>query len=877
MSKTWYSIGSSDAEKILKTNAACGLSHKAARSRIKKEGRNDFFYTKEKSLFSLLRALVSDPTFILLVCVDVISALFGEMLAALGIGVVIVVHLASMFVIYRLSCQRLTEISSSCRPKARIIREGKLFVADSEKIARGDIVLLEKGDIVPCDLRLVSSDNLKVNIFTGRNSEKQYVVCEPSADVIYKEGASSEFFEFRNMLYAGSIVVSGNARGIAVETGKRTYIGTLDGGIPLNDGTEHPKTLSELKSFSKVYCLVMLVAILPLTIVGIFSYGFDNILSTFLLSVSVLTSALGDLIYIIGNIVSANILHKCATAEKDRVLIKSSETIDTLAGTEELILVGDSAITDKTMRVSQAFANGKEYKGKEILDKNMIPAAELMTVMMRAVNSYPSQSLLGKVDIPLSFCDYAQRTGADLSTLNLRFFVRSLSFGEINEALVNEGNSAYAVCVSVSNKLLDLCSYEYLNNENVVISKSKREELELFFSSAAKQGGRVYTVAKCINGMYVLYGMFLIKRFTNFEARNTFKKLNSLGIKTTAFIDNLSSFYSLRESGIITDVGEVAIASKDGPSAFEKDRSAYVGYSYSEIKKYINMRRRNGIKVAVYDVRASGYILFKCADISITADSSVKKFPDANPRQIDSYVLSGNDLSDDGSQTLRLFSNVAIPRADIRSGGVASIYNAFLSARNVIKSIIFAISYLLCAQLARASFVIPALVCGAQTVASVYLLIGGLIIDMAMIFALSVSTLDGCQGKFKVPSMKNPFRLCKKELFAIGVSSFVGSICSIIIYFVTRHDVSVAVFASLCLAQILMSLRIKRSVFGKKYGVCRLQLIFIAAIILLAVAFVSVSLLTKSLPLLALVCVPITPILYFALSAFLDFQKEKRA
>lgn len=876
MSKKWYSIGISDIEKILKTNAACGLSHKAARSRIKKDGKNDFFYTNDKPLLSVLRPLVSDPIFILLVCVDIVAALFGELLASAGIGAVILVHIVSMFINYKLSCEKLTAISSSCRPKTRIIRDGKLLVADSENIARGDVILLERGDIVPCDLRLVSSDNLKVNIFTGRNAEKQYVVTEPIADILYSSEASSEFFEFRNMLYAGSIVVSGNARGIAAETGKQTYIGALDGGIPLNDGSEHPKTLSELKSFSKIYCLAMLVAILPLTIVGIFSYGFDDILNTFLLSVAVLTSALGDLIYIIGNIITAKVLYKCATSEKDRALIKSAEQIDDLAETDELVLIGDSAFTDKKMRVSQAFANGKEYKGREILDKTLILPAKLMVVMMRAENAYPSLSVLGNSDIPASFCDYAKRTGADLSTLDAEFPVMSASFGEISEAFVNDGSATYEMCVCRSDKLLRVCSYEYINGENVVISNAKREELECFFLSAARQGCRVYTVAKCTNESYVLYGMFIIKRFTNVEARTTLGKLKSLGIKTTVFLDNAASLYSIKEAGMVAGGGDIAVASRDGINAFEKDYSVYIGYSYAEIKKYIIMRRRRGHKIATYDVKANGYGLFKCSDISLTADSSVKSFPNGDPRQIDSYTSSGNELSDDGTQTLRLFSDVSIPRADLRFGGIACIYNAVSSARKVIKSIVFAISYLLCSQIARAAFVLPALICGAETVKSVYVLIGGLIVDIAMIFALSTDFDVIRQGKFKVPSMKNPFKLCKEELFAIGVSSFVGSIGSIIVYFITKTDVSVAFFASLCFAQILLALRLKRTVFCNKHSTGKLEKIISAVISLIVTVMVVISIIMKTLPAAALICVPITPMMYFALSIFSEFKRRKK-
>ena len=116
MSKKWYSVGISDTEEILKTNAACGLSLKAARSRVRKDGKNDFFYVKSKPMLSVLKPLVSDPILILLVGVDIIAALFGEALTALAVGTIILIHIASLFLIYRLSCQRVTAISSSCRP-----------------------------------------------------------------------------------------------------------------------------------------------------------------------------------------------------------------------------------------------------------------------------------------------------------------------------------------------------------------------------------------------------------------------------------------------------------------------------------------------------------------------------------------------------------------------------------------------------------------------------------------------------------------------------------------------------------------------------------------------------------------------------------------
>ena len=149
-----------------------------------------------------------------------------------------------------------------------------------------------------------------------------------------------------------------------------------------------------------------------------------------------------------------------------------------------------------------------------------------------------------------------------------------------------------------------------------------------------------------------------------------------------------------------------------------------------------------------------------------------------------------NELCDDGAQILRLSSDVAIPRADMSSGGVSSIYNAVLTARNIIKNITSALTYLLCSQLARVVFVLMSFLCGEQTVRAAYVLIGGLIIDIALIFESSLYSLREIPKKFKVPSFKNPLLLCKDEILTTLISAFVGSLFAIVIYFITKTDVS---------------------------------------------------------------------------------------
>ena len=93
----WHQTDALSLCQHLHTNAACGLSHKAARSRVRKDGKNDFFYVKSKPMLSVLKPLISDPILILLVGVDIIAALFGKELTAVAVGTIILIHIVSLF------------------------------------------------------------------------------------------------------------------------------------------------------------------------------------------------------------------------------------------------------------------------------------------------------------------------------------------------------------------------------------------------------------------------------------------------------------------------------------------------------------------------------------------------------------------------------------------------------------------------------------------------------------------------------------------------------------------------------------------------------------------------------------------------------------
>ncbi|MBQ3074717.1 MAG: hypothetical protein IJC26_01500, partial [Clostridia bacterium] len=167
MNEKWFGLSVDQVEKKLKTNAASGLSRKAARSRISPNAGN-VFLLPSKSPLRLLVELVSDFALILLFFVSIIALFFEEYLNGATVLVLLVAHVAVAWILYYRSCRTVESLSSFFYPTARVVRGGKLFYVDFRSVVPGDVLLIETGDVLCCDARLVTSDGLKVQMRVNR-------------------------------------------------------------------------------------------------------------------------------------------------------------------------------------------------------------------------------------------------------------------------------------------------------------------------------------------------------------------------------------------------------------------------------------------------------------------------------------------------------------------------------------------------------------------------------------------------------------------------------------------------------------------------------------------------------------------------------------
>ena len=163
MNEKWFAGTSADVEKKLKTNAAAGLSRKAAHSRYNKS-RGTLFVSKKKSLPALLGDFFRDYALILLLIAALLSFFFGDRKVSDIVFFLYLLYFSVVFVLHFFSSGTLDNSIIPFRPQAKVIRGGKLFLTDARRLVPGDVILIEKGDLLLADARLVTSDSLTIDM-----------------------------------------------------------------------------------------------------------------------------------------------------------------------------------------------------------------------------------------------------------------------------------------------------------------------------------------------------------------------------------------------------------------------------------------------------------------------------------------------------------------------------------------------------------------------------------------------------------------------------------------------------------------------------------------------------------------------------------------
>ena len=205
-------------------SAADGLSEVEARQRLAQDGPNELPVSRPRGVLRLLREVVSEPMFLLLVACGAIYMVLGDRQEALMLLGFVFVVMGISFVQQRRSERSLEALRDLSSPRALVMRDGEARRIAGREVVLGDIVLLAEGDRVPGDMRLVEASNLAVDesLLTGESAPvvKQATHGTDEAAVAPDESDPSK-------VYSGTLVTRGTARGCVEATGERSALGRI--------------------------------------------------------------------------------------------------------------------------------------------------------------------------------------------------------------------------------------------------------------------------------------------------------------------------------------------------------------------------------------------------------------------------------------------------------------------------------------------------------------------------------------------------------------------------------------------------------------------------------------------------------------------------
>jgi Ca2+-transporting ATPase len=202
------------------TPATAGLSQAEAGQRLSADGANELPQSRPRSILRLVREVVLEPMFLLLVACGAIYMVLGELQEALMLLAFVFVVMAISFLQQRRSEQSLDALRDLSSPRALAIRDGKPLAISARELVIGDVVLLAEGDRVPADLRLLVVSNLSVDesMLTGESA------------AVSKQGSPADVAtvgEAGCQAWAGTLVTAGTASGCVVATGERSALGRI--------------------------------------------------------------------------------------------------------------------------------------------------------------------------------------------------------------------------------------------------------------------------------------------------------------------------------------------------------------------------------------------------------------------------------------------------------------------------------------------------------------------------------------------------------------------------------------------------------------------------------------------------------------------------
>ena len=346
----FHAMSAKQVLKILETDAEMGLDSQEVARRKHIYGRNEFAEKRKTTPLQMFLAQFSNVMIIILIAAAVIAALLGELLDAAAIMAIVILNAILGFVQEYRAEKALESLKKMIVSSARVVRNGKVEKMGIQELVPGDVVLLEEGERVPADIRLVESHSVEAEeaSLTGESVP----VAKEAEAIVEKEAAVSER---ESMLFMGTVITKGKGRGIVCFTGGKTQLGNI---AQLVQDTKEEKSPLQKNIDTLGKQLGIIVVIISGIVFATGILGGESVFSMFFVSVSLAVAAIPSALPAIVTITLAIGVQKMV---KRHSIVRKLPAVEGLGSTTVICTDKTGTLTKNEMTVRKIFTDGKTY------------------------------------------------------------------------------------------------------------------------------------------------------------------------------------------------------------------------------------------------------------------------------------------------------------------------------------------------------------------------------------------------------------------------------------------------------------------------------------------------------------------------------------
>ena len=698
----WWQFSVADVIQKLQTNQKQGLRTNQVKQRLVHYGRNVLPKQKKLSPFMLFLSQFSSFIVWVLIGASLITGLLGEWIDSIAIGAIVFLNAIIGFIQEYSAERSLEALKKLTKPTSRVIREGKLHKVSSDYIVPGDLVVLEAGDLVPADGRIINEIQLTTQeaALTGESmpilkqveklTEKELSIADQS-----------------NMVFMGTIVVKGKGQIIVTNTALHTELGSIASLLQAEKRKKTPLQI-QLEQLGRRLVIICfgIVAI-------IFSLGLwrgSSFISMILTALSLAVAAIPEGLPAVMTIALAIGMRKMA---KRKVLIRRLPSVETLGRTTVICSDKTGTLTQNQMTVRSIWTNkkvitvtgvGYEPKGSfEFNDKIINPTEfpELMLALKIGIlcnsahleqknNSWyiigdPTEGALLTV---------AGKAGFEKKDLEIETpLIKEIPFDSERQRMSmvrNESNERFVFVKGSPEVILNLSKYILIDGNNVLLTNEHKAEIKTSNKKLASQALRVLalayrkinpneTIDETVENNLIFVGLSGMMDPPRLQVKEAIAKCKTAGIKTVMITGDQkeTAFAIASELGLANNYSQVITGAE-----IERMNESTLKTRVQKLTVYARVSPEHKLRI-VQAFKSRGEI------VAMTGDG-VNDAPSIKAADIGIAMgITGTEVAKEASDMIILDDNFA------------TIVNAVEEGRCIYDNIVKFINYLLSSNIAE--------------------------------------------------------------------------------------------------------------------------------------------------------------------------------